>query len=119
MSVNASIPSWKRAFVRAVCWHGSRLRGRVPQAHTGADEIKVLIRHIVQGRDEPFDANVIDATPSRAAARFPMYGIRGVPQRRSACGLRACKCLSVLVAMVRDVLRSRGFAELTMRTEFS
>jgi hypothetical protein len=39
--------------------------GRAPQSHTGADgegDIRVLIRHIVGGRDEPLDANMIDAT---------------------------------------------------------
>ena len=39
--------------------------GRVPQTHTGEDgegDIRVTIRHIVQGRDKPLEAKVIDAT---------------------------------------------------------
>jgi len=42
--------------------------GRVPQAHTGEDgegDIRVTIRHIVQGGDSAPDAKVIDATPVR------------------------------------------------------
>ena len=40
--------------------------GRVPQAHTGEDgegDIRVTIRHIVQGGDKPLEAKTIDATP--------------------------------------------------------
>jgi hypothetical protein len=40
--------------------------GRVPQTHTGEDgegDIRVTIRHIVQGRDEALNAKTIDATP--------------------------------------------------------
>jgi hypothetical protein len=39
--------------------------GRVPQAHAAegaSGDIRVVIRHIVQGRDKPLDAKVIDAT---------------------------------------------------------
>ncbi len=42
--------------------------GRVPQAHTGADgegDIRVTIRHIVQGADKALEATTIDATPVR------------------------------------------------------
>jgi hypothetical protein len=42
--------------------------GRPAQSHTaenGEGAIKVVIRHIVGGRDVAFDAKVIDATPVR------------------------------------------------------
>jgi len=42
--------------------------GRAPQTHTGVDgegDIRVTIRHIVQGGDSAPDAKVIDATPVR------------------------------------------------------
>ena len=42
--------------------------GRAPQTHTGEDgegDIRVTIRHIVQGGDSAPDAKVIDATPVR------------------------------------------------------
>ena len=42
--------------------------GRVPQARTGEDgegDIRVTIRHIVQGGDKPLEPKVIDATPVR------------------------------------------------------
>jgi hypothetical protein len=42
--------------------------GKPPQAHTaenGESAIKVVIRHIVGGRDVALDAKVIDATPVR------------------------------------------------------
>ena len=37
----------------------------MPQAHAAegaSGDIRVVIRHIVQGRDKPLDAKVIDAT---------------------------------------------------------
>jgi hypothetical protein len=42
--------------------------GKAPQAHTaenGEGAIKVVIRHIVGGRDVPLDAKTIEATPVR------------------------------------------------------
>ena len=51
---------------RARCWIAGW--GKPPQAHTGENgegNIRVVIRHIVDGRDEPLDAKVIDATPVR------------------------------------------------------
>ena len=42
--------------------------GKPPQAPTGQDgegSIRVVIRHIVTGRDKPLEAKVIDATPVR------------------------------------------------------
>jgi hypothetical protein len=42
--------------------------GRVPQAHTGENgegDIRVTIRHIVQGPDKPLEAKTIDAMPVR------------------------------------------------------
>ena len=42
--------------------------GRAPQTHTGEDgegDIRVTIRHIVQGPDNALEAKVIDATPVR------------------------------------------------------
>ena len=42
--------------------------GKPPQAHTGESgegNIRVVIRHIVCGRDVPLEAKVIDATPTR------------------------------------------------------
>ena len=42
--------------------------GRVPQAHTGENgegDIRVTIRHIVQGGDKALEAKTIDATPVR------------------------------------------------------
>ena len=39
--------------------------GRVPQTHTadGEGNIRVVIRHILAGRDEPLETKVIEATP--------------------------------------------------------
>ena len=42
--------------------------GKPAQAHTaenGEGSIRVVVRHIVTGRDKPLDGRVIDATPVR------------------------------------------------------
>ena len=43
--------------------------GRVPQTHTGEDDIRITIRHIVEGRDKALDAKTIDATSVRHEIR--------------------------------------------------
>src|SRR5262245_15848377 len=54
------------ARVSAVALLFERGWGRAPQAHTGAngeDNIRVVIRHIVDGRDVPAEAKMIDLVP--------------------------------------------------------
>jgi hypothetical protein len=54
------------ARVAASCALLDRGWGKAPQAHTaenGEGPIRVVVRHIVRGRDKPLEAKVIDATP--------------------------------------------------------